>query len=223
MTGASAGDTALIASRLRSSTARRVLLPVLILWATVVATGLLVVDVFALDESPTTNAFASARIPWINDVTAVLSDTRVLITTCLLVVTILWWWSRQWWFAMVPAVALGLQALVFLASSLAVGRARPEGLNMDQPAPTSSFPSGHAGAASSVYLAVALCATRISHTGLRVAIHVACVSMPIAVALARVYRGMHHPTDVIVGLIVGATCAVIAWRWAEPREGTARS
>ena len=37
--------------------------------------------------------------------------------------------------------------------------------------------------------------------------------IPLLVAFSRVYRGMHHVSDVVVGLGVGVTSALIAWAW----------
>jgi len=36
------------------------------------------------------------------------------------------------------------------------------------------------------------------------------VVVPIVVALSRIYRGMHHPTDAIAGFLMGAGCVVVA-------------
>ena len=207
------------------SLVRRVLPPVAALWIVVVGVGFLIVDVVGLDESAVSDAFVEARTATLDSVTAVISEmgnTQVLIATCLVIVAFIWWQSRQWWFAVVPALALALEALVFLTSSLVVGRSRPEVDQLDHAPPTSSFPSGHTGASTAVYLAVALCATRIRHTGLRITVQVVCVLVPIGVGLSRVYRGMHHPTDVIAGLAVGATCALIAWNWLPSREQVER-
>ncbi|WP_234983344.1 phosphatase PAP2 family protein [Demequina sp. NBRC 110053] len=197
------------------------LLPTTILWLAVVGTGLLIVDVIALDERAVSDAFVEARTDTLDSVSAVISEmgnTQVLIATCLLIVAFIWWQSRQWWFAIVPALALGLEALVFLTSSLVIGRPRPEVEQLDHAPPTSSFPSGHTGASTAVYLAFALCATRIGNAGLRITIQVLCVAVPVGVGVSRVYRGMHHPSDVIAGFVVGTTCALIAWNWLPLRD-----
>ncbi|WP_084099689.1 phosphatase PAP2 family protein [Demequina sp. NBRC 110051] len=203
---------------------RRVLFPAAVLWVAVVGVGFLVVDVVALDERAISEAFVDVRTPAMNTVTAVVSEmgnTQVLMATCLLVVVIVWWQTKQWWFAMVPALALGVEALVFLTASIVVGRERPEVEQLDHAPPTSSFPSGHTGASTAVYLAFALCATRIQNAGLRVSVQVICVVVPVGVGLSRVYRGMHHPTDVIAGWAVGTTCALIAWSWLPLRDAAA--
>lgn len=212
-------------SQVRGSVIRRVVVPTAILWVGVVAAGFLVVDVFALDERAINDAFVARRTPTLDTFTAVVSEmgnTQVLMATCLIVVAFIWWQSRQWWLAMLPALALGLEALVFLTSSIVIGRTRPDVEKLDHSPPTSSFPSGHTGASTAVYLTIALCATRIGNTGLRIVLQVVCVVTPVSIGVTRMYRGMHHPTDVVAGLIVGTTCALIAWKWLEVRDSAER-
>ncbi|MDN4475579.1 phosphatase PAP2 family protein [Demequina sp. SYSU T00192] len=193
--------------------ARRVLLPTALLWAAVVGVGFLLAEV---PENGVNERLVELRIPALDTVTAFVSgsaSTMVVIATALVVAALVWWTSRQWWLATVPLVALALEAAVFLTSSAVVGRDRPDVDQLDHAPPTSSFPSGHTGASTAVYVSFALLATRIRHGALRVTVIVVCALMPVAVALSRVYRGMHHPTDVVAGLAVGATCALIAWTW----------
>ncbi|WP_062296517.1 phosphatase PAP2 family protein [Demequina maris] len=198
--------------------ARRVLLPAAILWVAVVGIGLLLAEI---PENGINERFVELRVPALDTVTTYVSgaaSTMVVIATAIVVSAIVWWTSRQWWLAIVPLVALSLEAIVFLTSSMVVGRDRPDVDQLDHAPPTASFPSGHTGASTSVYLSFALLATRIRNGVLRVTVIVICAAMPVAVALSRVYRGMHHPTDVLAGLVVGATCALIAWTWMPARE-----
>lgn len=225
MIGHGPGTTAPSNKLAGRSLLQRVLLPTAVLWVAVVGVGFLIVDVFALDEGAINDAFVESRTASLNSASAVVSrlgDTEILIATCLIVAAFIWWRSRQWWFAMVPVLALGLQALVFITSSVLVGRSRPEVEHLNHAPPTSSFPSGHTGATAAAYLAFALCATRIRHAGLRVTIQVLCVIMPLAMGVSRVYRGLHHPTDVVAGLMIGATCALIAWNWLPARDAAQR-
>lgn len=225
MIGPGPGASAPTGAQMRRSVLTRLLLPTALLWVTVVGVGFLVVDVFAIDERAMSDAFVEARTSTLDSVTAVVSEmgnTQVLMATCLVIVAFIWWQSRQWWLAIVPAVALAVEALVFLTSSIVVGRSRPDVEQLDHAPPTSSFPSGHTGASTAVYLAVALCATRIRHTGLRVTIIVVSVLVPIGVGVSRIYRGMHHPTDVVAGFAVGATCALVAWSWLATRDAAER-
>ncbi|WP_430867609.1 phosphatase PAP2 family protein [Demequina aurantiaca] len=221
MLGSGPGTVAPSRSDVGHGLLKRVLVPAVVLWVAVAGIGYLLVDVLQVDEHQVSQAFVDVRTDQWDSITSFISsmgNTQVLMATCALIVLFIWWQSRQWWYAIVPAIALSVQVSVFLTTSLIVGRERPDVEQLDHAAPTSSFPSGHTGATTSVYLAVALCATRIQNTWLRVSIQVLCVLVALGVALSRVYRGMHHPTDVIAGLLIGLTCAVIAWNWLPSRQ-----
>jgi undecaprenyl-diphosphatase len=53
-------------------------------------------------------------------------------------------------------------------------------------------------------------ATTIERTWLRRTVIGVCSVIPILVAYARLYRGMHHLSDVVVGAINGLICAGLA-------------
>lgn len=203
---------------------RRVLVPAVVLWLVVVGVGFLLVSVLALPEVGVNEALVRARTPVWDTVSAVLSGlgtTEALIGTCVVVVGLVWWRTRRWWFAVVPAIALTVQTAVFLTSSLVVGRERPDVPRLDEAPPTSGFPSGHSGASTAFYVACLLCATRIRTPWLRVLVQVVCALVPLAVGVARVYRGMHFPSDVLAGFAVGIMCAVIGWLWLPSRPAGA--
>ena len=46
-----------------------------------------------------------------------------------------------------------------------------------------------------------------------------CVLAPLLVAYARLYRGAHHPTDVLWGIINGVLCALLAWNYLRREPG----
>ena len=206
---------------------RRALLPIVPLWALVVGTGFLIVGpLHSLPEEDAVNeAFASERTPLLNTVTSVLSNiggTLFIISACLVAIVVLWWRTRQWWLAVVPGIAVALQALVFITSSAIVGRGRPDVEPLDVAPPTSSFPSGHTGASTAFYLTMAMLAQRIRRPALRWAATIACVLVPLLVATARLYRGMHSPTDVAIGFLNGIACALIAWHYLRRDRRTQR-
>ena len=68
-------------------------------------------------------------------------------------------------------------------------------------------------ASTALYLALALLAARIERTWLRVLTTVVCLALPLLVTYARLYRGMHHVSDVAVGMLNGIACALLAWGW----------
>jgi hypothetical protein len=84
-------------------------------------------------------------------------------------------------------------------------RPRPQIFSWGTHALTTSFPSGHAMSAAAVYGTVALLAARLTpRRRVRVAVVAAAVVVALLVAFSRLYLGVHYPTDVIAGLVVGA-------------------
>ncbi|MFF0204442.1 diacylglycerol kinase family protein [Streptomyces sp. NPDC005017] len=118
----------------------------------------------------------------------------------------------MWRQAVFLAVAVSLQSLVFLVITFAVDRHRPEVDRLDGSLPTSSYTSGHTGAATAIYGGLALLAlSRLRGPWRTVVACLLCV-LPLLVGLARLYRGMHHPTDVMGGLVNGTLSLLIARR-----------
>jgi undecaprenyl-diphosphatase len=111
---------------------------------------------------------------------------------------------RRWREPMLVAVAVTGEVLIFLTITLLVDRPRPPVKHLDVAPPTSSFPSGHTAAAVALYGAWALLAWQRSRSALlRGLLTVLAIVVPIAVALSRMYRGMHYPTDVLAGALLG--------------------
>lgn len=202
--------------------ARRALAPAAGLWALVVATGGLIVG--PLDDLPAEDAavraVGSGRTATLDALTAVWSavaTTEAVIGACLLVLALLWWRTGQWWLAAVPAVAVAVQAAVFVTAASVVGRTRPDAVPLEVAPPTSSYPSGHVGAATAFYVTLALLSRRIGVRPLRWLVVAACLAVPALVAYARLYRGMHHPTDVVAGALNGLACAWLGWHYLRRR------
>ena len=85
--------------------------------------------------------------------------------------------------------------------------------------PTSSFPSGHTGAAMALYGAIAILLLWIYGRSWKTqfaAFVLFC--LPIVVAVSRLYRGMHHPSDVIAGAICGGLWLAIVMSTLLPRR-----
>jgi membrane-associated phospholipid phosphatase len=64
-----------------------------------------------------------------------------------------------------------------------------------------------------LYFAFALLALGIERAWLRWTTIILCLAMPLLVAFSRLYRGMHHVTDVSAGMLNGAICALLAYGW----------
>ncbi len=98
-----------------------------------------------------------------------------------------------------------------------IARARPEVLL--EPLSTYSLPSGHASAAFALFLTLSVLAGRGEPVRMRVTwLALACLPAG-AIALSRVYLGVHWPTDVLAGaLLAAAVCAasLAAVQWRRP-------
>jgi membrane-associated phospholipid phosphatase len=103
----------------------------------------------------------------------------------------------------VVATVVG-EVTIFVVTTLVVHRPRPNVVRLDHAPPTSSFPSGHTAASVALFGSVAalviVFGARIAWR--RIALVVA-ILVPLLVAASRLYRGMHYPTDVFAGALLG--------------------
>ncbi|WP_326578650.1 phosphatase PAP2 family protein [Actinacidiphila glaucinigra] len=115
------------------------------------------------------------------------------------------------------AGAVAAQSAVFVLVTLCVERLRPDVPHLEQAPPTSSFPSGHSGAALALYGGLAVLAGRRRRWRLPAVALLLC--LPAAVAASRLYAGMHHPSDVVGGLLNGACTLFVLARALPPSGG----
>lgn len=113
---------------------------------------------------------------------------------------------RQWRPIVFLALTMVGELTLFLCAAAAVGRPRPSVEQLDGQMPTSSFPSGHIAATMCLWVAIAIIVFARVRQPWRWVFPALAVLMPAIVALSRMYRGMHHPTDVL-----GATLLTAAW------------
>lgn len=158
-------------------------------------------------------ALADARTPLWDGVTHAVStsaDTFVIVGCALLLGLLLRWAVGGWLGAVVLWAGVAMQSTIFLLTTLVVSRPRPDVSHLDPAPPTSSFPSGHTGASTALYIGLALVvAGRIRRPALRLLVVAVLALVPLAVAFARLYRGMHHPSDVVFGVLNGLAAVAI--------------
>jgi undecaprenyl-diphosphatase len=157
--------------------------------------------------------FADHRTPLWNSVTegaTWLVDTVPAIGVAFVITAVLAW-RRRWREAAMLVLALALELGVFLSVTWVVARPRPDVVRLNASPSTSSFPSGHTAAATVLFAGLAIIITCCTaNTLLRVSSYVLAVAAAVLVGFGRVYRGMHHPTDVMAGAVLGAGCLVVA-------------
>jgi undecaprenyl-diphosphatase len=159
---------------------------------------------------------ADARVPPFDDLSvpaAELGNTLVVVlgalVACVLSVALL----RRLRPAVLIATAVAGETLMFMAVASVTGRTRPPVQPLDaQLPPTSSFPSGHTAAAVALYGAVALIVLSATRAWWRWLVLATAVVIVALVAVARLYRGAHHPTDVLGSLLL-----TVPWLYALDR------
>ena len=177
-----------------------------------IALGLLVTDVL-LDigglrntDNSTVKSLVAERTPFLTDVSEVGSTIGgapllpILVGAIALVCAFL----RKWLIAAFAVFVLVVESATYRVTSLAVPRDRPHVHRLEDLPADASYPSGHTAAAIAVYAGLVLLLTsRFPTRGLRICAWAIAIVIPIFVALARMYRGMHHPLDTAAGLVIG--------------------
>ncbi|MGH3075152.1 MAG: phosphatase PAP2 family protein, partial [Gaiellales bacterium] len=161
------------------------------------------VVVWLADHRTALRTDASFWLSGIGDVYAI--PALVAVTTLVAVVL------RKWRAAAFIVTAIAVEAATYRVATLTIDRQRPHVRRLDDLPVSDSFYSGHTAASVAVYCGIALLVTSwVRTTALRVVIWLVAIAIPLLVALARMYRGMHHPTDVAAGLLIGIGCLVVA-------------
>jgi membrane-associated phospholipid phosphatase len=207
----------------------------LVVAGVMVGLGLLLTHVLAPEggtrfDAAVSRWFVTVRTPTWNTVTSIGSDlgsTGVVIGVAVLAGIVLAI-GKHWRQIGFLALALTLEFTVFLLSTLLVDRTRPQVPRLDVTPPTSSYPSGHTAAAIVLYVGLAIVVwSLVRSTVIRTIAWIIAIALPIFVGVSRLYRGMHHLTDVLASVLLGCGAllfALLATRVAvavhEEREGT---
>jgi undecaprenyl-diphosphatase len=124
----------------------------------------------------------------------------VSVLTCVVVVAV----TRRSRPAVFVAVVMSGELGAFLAVAAVVRRPRPDVPHLDPRLPTSAFPSGHEAATCCLYACIAILVIGHARGWWRYLSLIPAVVMPVMVALSRMYRGEHHPTDIGGSLLFAA-------------------
>lgn len=203
----------------------------MVIWGVICLIGLLLTHV--IDTTPVHSAdlgvnvwFAGHRTAWWNDATAVgtgMAQTVTVVAVAAAAALALRWRMKRWYESIVLVIAIAGELLIFLAVTAVVPQRRPPVHRLDPAPSTSSYPSGHTGAAIVLYgcLAILVLWMYAGRPGAR-AVGAVLFCIPVIVAFSRVYRGMHYPSDVLAGGLLGALWLSLVVRTLLPRRPAAR-
>jgi undecaprenyl-diphosphatase len=159
-------------------------------------------DYFAHHRTGGWNSVTSAATSAFNTLSVVCASAVVLGALAI---------RRLWHEAAFLLLALLLEITVFLSVTFLVARPRPAVVRLNSTPSTSSFPSGHTAAATVLFaglaIIVACCTTNLLA---RVSSGIVAGLISVMVGFARVYRGLHHPSDVLFGMLLGLGCVLVS-------------
>lgn len=124
--------------------------------------------------------------------------------------------------AMLVLVSAGGGTALSFSMKLFFERVRPDLVPHRVEVFTASFPSSHAMMSAVIYLTLGALLARVQPAG-RVRAYIMIVSLLLTTVIgaSRVYLGVHWPTDVLAGWIVGSAwamlCGTLAW-WMQHRR-----
>jgi undecaprenyl-diphosphatase len=124
----------------------------------------------------------------------------VTLTACVVFLAV----TRRWRPVVFIAIVMAGEIVAFLIAAAVVKRSRPDVPRLDHALPTSAYPSGHEAATCCLYVAVAILVIGHARGWWRWLFLVPAIAMPVLVAISRMYRGEHHPTDILGSLLFSA-------------------
>jgi undecaprenyl-diphosphatase len=156
--------------------------------------------------------FALVRRPWLNgvamDLTALGSPILVALFTIALGAVLLVKGDRRG--ATILVVSSFASAIVTSVAKRLLERPRPEIVPRLVEVTGLSYPSGHSLASAAVYLTAAFVVAR--HVALlreRVAGVLSTAVLVLTIGVSRVYLGVHYPSDVFGGILLGTAWALV--------------
>jgi undecaprenyl-diphosphatase len=161
----------------------------------------------ALGDRTIPHWLAAHRTPGLtrwSEIFSTLGATQAILIVALATCVVFLAATRRWRPVVFVATVMAGELGLFLVAAAVVHRPRPDVTHLDQNLPTSAYPSGHEAAACCLYVAIAILVIGHARGWWRWLFLVPAVAMPVLVALSRMYRGEHHPTDILGSLLFAA-------------------
>jgi undecaprenyl-diphosphatase len=164
-----------------------------------------------------TQQFDRAVLQWLGahhtpGLTSIMAEitplgTGIVVLMIVGITTAFLWHTEHKYSARMLLAATAGAILLNNVLKLYFNRARPDVFEWGTHAASSSFPSGHAMSATVVYGTVAYLLARLQkHVWSRALTLFAAVVIIALICLSRLYLGVHYPSDVLAGIIIG-----LAW------------
>jgi undecaprenyl-diphosphatase len=168
-------------------------------------------------SSGATQAFDEAALRWLAQYRSgylepvmleiTFLGTGSVVMTIVAVSAMFLWLSNHRYSAALLLVATAGGILLNNLLKVGFGRPRPQIFEWSTDVVSWSFPSGHAMSAAVVYGTVAYLAARLQRRMVhRVLTLLAAAIMILLISVSRLYLGVHYPSDVLAGVIIG-----LAW------------
>jgi undecaprenyl-diphosphatase len=146
---------------------------------------------------------------WTLELTAL--GARIVVYMVVLVASAFLWQSRHHYSAVMLWVAVIGAGLINSVLKISFNRPRPDVFPWrTQHVGLASFPSGHAMTSIVVYGTLAFLIARLAPTKWqRRLVWTVAMLVVVTVGLSRLYLGVHYPSDVLAGFIIGGAWAII--------------
>jgi undecaprenyl-diphosphatase len=139
----------------------------------------------------------------------------VSVATCVVFIAV----TRHWRPVIFLAVVMLGELAAFLIVAAIVKRPRPDVPHLDSHLPTSAFPSGHMAATTCLYVGIAILVIGHARGWWRYLFLIPAIVMPVMIAAARMYRGEHHPTDILASVLFAALWLTATTMLIKPNVG----
>jgi len=174
-----------------------------------------------LGDHATPHWFAAHRTATLNHWSLIASNLGatqdiliVSVATCVVFVAV----TRHWRPVIFLAVVMSGELAAFLTVAAIVKRPRPDVPQLDSHLPTSAFPSGHMAATTCLYAGLAILVIGHARGWWRYLFLVPAIVMPVMIATARLYRGEHHPTDILASVLFAALWLTATTMLVKPNQ-----
>ncbi|HEX6369695.1 MAG TPA: phosphatase PAP2 family protein [Longimicrobium sp.] len=169
-------------------------------------------DTLHMDET-ILRAMERMGAPWLDNVALEVTalGARVVVWMVVLIASVFLWSSRHHYSAALLWVSMLGAGFVNAALKVSFNRPRPDVFPWrTQHVGLASFPSGHAMTSIVVYGTLAFLIARLAPTRLlRRLTWMLAILVILLIGWSRLYLGVHWPSDVLAGFVMGAAWAVI--------------